>query len=263
MDPSQRVSHDLQRRAMTLLGACSAMLVAVTLASEAAFPKPVRRVSSHRRARPTLAYVTRYQLTSEFTRCFRMPREVFTKLLRLLRPRLERDADMATQSSGGRIEPEVRLAVLLRILGGASYLDLMMVFRIGRSSVYQVVFSTISAVLFVMPMPGVPFDDVVAMKKLVEGFQSSLTPRNILWGCIAALDGISLPIKKPLDRYYPRHYFTRKGFYALSVQAMCDSSYRFLYMSANCVGSTHESLAWHAQRLAQSLSTDFNWGNTG
>jgi hypothetical protein len=44
-----------------------------------------------------------------------MPREVFIKLSRLLRPRPERDANMATRSSGGRIEPEMRLAALLRV----------------------------------------------------------------------------------------------------------------------------------------------------
>jgi hypothetical protein len=119
-----------------------------------------------------------------------------------------------------------------------------MVFRIGRSSVYQVFVSAVSAVLQIMPMLGVPFDDDDAMSILAEGFQNSRTPQSPLWGCIAALDGIALPIKKPLDRYYPRNYFIRKGFYALPVQTMCDSSYRFLYMSANCVGSTHDSLAW-------------------
>jgi hypothetical protein len=152
------------------------------------------------------------------------------------------------------------VSLLLRILGGASYLDLMMVFRIGRSSVYQVVLSTISAQLFVMPMPGVPFDDVDAMNKLAEGFQSSRTPRNILWGCIAALAGIALSIKKPLDRCYSRNCFTRKGFYALPVQAMCDSSYRFMYMSAICVGSTHDSLAWACSALRKTCQRNSTRG---
>jgi hypothetical protein len=82
----------------------------------------------------------------------------------------------------------------------------------------------------------------------------------MLWGCIAALDGIPLPIKKPLDRHYPRHYFTRKGFNDFPVEAMCDSPYRFLYMSANCVGSTYDSLVWACSALGAKLVNGLQLG---
>jgi DDE superfamily endonuclease len=143
----------------------------------------------------------------------------------------------------------VRLAILLRMLGGASYLDIQLIFHCGRSTIYSVFYDTIDAVLRTLRMPGVPVYDAEAMRNLASGFHTSRRTPNPLWGCIGALDGIAIAITKPLDRYFPRHYWTRKGFYAIPVQAICDSSYRFLYMSARCVGSSHDSLAWACSDL--------------
>jgi DDE superfamily endonuclease len=80
------------------------------------------------------------------------------------------------------------------------------------------------------------------------------------YGVAWDLDGIALPIAKPQDKYFPRHYYTRKGFYALPVQCICDASYRFLYMSARCVGSTHESLAWACSMLGSRFPDGLNIG---
>jgi DDE superfamily endonuclease len=65
---------------------------------------------------------------------------------------------------------------------------------------------------------------------------------------------------KPLDKYFPRNYFTRKEFYALPVQAFLDGFYRFLYMSAGCVGSTHDSLAWSCSSLGHRLLSGLSLG---
>jgi hypothetical protein len=53
-----------------------------------------------------------------FRRVFRMQRSTFTSLLNVLLPDLLRDVSMALRSSGGRIEPEIRLALTLRLLAG-------------------------------------------------------------------------------------------------------------------------------------------------
>jgi hypothetical protein len=45
-------------------------------------------------------------------------KSAFTSLLEVLLPDLQRDAAMALRSSGGRIDPEIRLALTLRILCG-------------------------------------------------------------------------------------------------------------------------------------------------
>ncbi len=83
-----------------------------------------------------------------------------------------------------------------------------------------------------LPMPGVPLTDEVELRKLADGFLKSRRKPNPLYGCIGAIDGIAIKIFKPRDEYVPRKVFCRKGFYSLPVQAVVDSSYKFLYMSA-------------------------------
>jgi hypothetical protein len=252
MAPSQsRALRDWRRDAVLLMSACTALLVSATIAS--VITKPARRATRTARRRLSFDAVVQFLSPQDFTRCFRMPREAFDDLLRLLWPWMLRDKRRARCGDGGAIAPAVRLAIFLRILGGASYLDVMLAFRVGRSTVYGVFFATLNATIQAIPMPGLPVDNVDAMRKLATGFRVSRTPNSPLWGCIAALDGISFAICKPPDDLHPRHYFTRKGFYALPVQALVDASYKFLYMSARCVGSAHDSLAWACSHLGARL----------
>ncbi len=55
----------------------------------------------------------------DFRRAFRMYRDTFQKLLELVAPYLTRNGSMALRSSAGAIEPDVRLAIMLRKLAGA------------------------------------------------------------------------------------------------------------------------------------------------
>jgi hypothetical protein len=75
----------------------------------------------------------------------------------------------------------------------------------------------------------------------------------VLPGCVGALDGIAIKIRKPWLQYdeCPMTYYNRKGFYALNVQAICDSKYRFLWMSAKARGSSHDSTAWRLSSLSR------------
>jgi hypothetical protein len=70
-------------------------------------------------------------------------------------------------------------------------------------------------------------------------------------GCIVALDGIELAIKKPHDHYFLRKFYIRKLFYALPIQPVRYSNFILLYMSARCVGSTHDSFVWAVSILGQ------------
>jgi DDE superfamily endonuclease len=63
-------------------------------------------------------------------------------------------------------------------------------------------------------------------------------------------------ISKPDDGYVPRNYWCRKGYYAIPIQAVVDSRYRFTYMSAMAVASTHDSLAFSLSQLGIALERD-------
>jgi DDE superfamily endonuclease/Villin headpiece domain len=264
MAPSYSLATRRQCRGQAitfLLPAAAVVLTVAAVFSAVAIKKPPRRrMAALRRARPSFESIAGYLSDHDFTRCFRMPREAFYNLLAILRGDLERQLAAATKSSGGRVEPASRLAILLRILGGASYLDMQLVFGVGRSTVFQVFHSTLRAINAKLQMPGVPVGNEEKMRANAEAFRTSRDPHSPLWGCIGALDGIALAIKKPHDHYFPRHFYTRKGFYAMPIQAVCDSKYKFLYMSARCVGSTHDSLAWAVSTLGRRLQDGLGLG---
>jgi hypothetical protein len=66
-----------------------------------------------------------------------MSLETYAKLLSLLKLDLTRDIRMASRSSGGRVDLEVRLALTIRMLSGASHLYLMMLFRVASLSTFD------------------------------------------------------------------------------------------------------------------------------
>jgi hypothetical protein len=158
------------------MSACAIVLSTATILCAPAIRKRVRRPAAVRRQRCRFETVVQYPSPHDFTRCFRMPRNVFYKLLSLLKPRLMRNANMGRRSSGGIIEPAVRLAMFLRILSGASYLDLEIAFRVGRSTIYSVFLSTLNVVLSTIPMPGVPVDDAAKLRELAKGYCASRFP---------------------------------------------------------------------------------------
>lgn len=50
-----------------------------------------------------------------------------------------------------------------------------------------------------------------------------------------------------------KSYRNRKGFFGIVAQAFCDSSMRFLYVSACHAGSTHDAVAFNGGALAEAL----------
>jgi hypothetical protein len=173
-------------------------------------------------------------------------------LLCTLKSDLTRDMHMASRSTGGRVEPDVRLALTLRILSGASYLDMVMLFRVASSTVYHVFHSTVKSITRRIAMPGLPLQQS-ELQNLALSFTNSRQPPSLLYGCVAALDGICVEIQKPLDMYGPRDFYCRKGMYAIPAQALVDAKYRFLYLSAKCAGSTPDGIAWESSSLGLRL----------
>lgn len=106
-------------------------------------------------------------------------------------------------------------------------------------------------------------DDAIAFPGLPEckeelmhiamGFEMSSRQRNPLPFCVGAIDGILIPIEKPAESERPAAYFTRKGYFALLVQALVDYEYRFRSFSCRVVSSKHYSLAQDVSGLGNFL----------
>lgn len=128
----------------------------------------------------------------------------------------------------------------------------MAAFEVGRSTVYQVFKETRQVLNNALDLPGLP-DSIDGLRHLADDFQRSRSPPSPLPGCVGALDGISIRIKKPSKDEHPATFYCRKGFYALPIQALVNSDYRFICFSALCRGSTHDALAHAVSSLGRYL----------
>jgi len=91
------------------------------------------------------------------------------------------------------------------------------------------------------------------LTRISEGF--SRGGRSPLNGCCGALDGLAIKIRKPAVGEVGNSlaFYNRKGFFALNCQAVCDSSYRFTFVSCVAAGSTHVSTAFELSSLSRFL----------
>ena len=119
-------------------------------------------------------------------------------------------------------------------------------------TLYQVFKDTCDALFSVLYLPELP-ESETALQQSVEVFTVSRKPGSPLPGCVGALDGISIKIRKPEADLIPAAYWCRKHYYAILVQAIVDANYRFLCLSARCVGSTDDSLAHAISSLVEYL----------
>jgi len=78
---------------------------------------------------------------------------------------------------------------------------------------------------------------------------------NPLRGCVFALDGIALRIRRPrvAEVPIPSSYLTRKGFFAINVQAAVCGDYNVQFLSTLTPGSRHDSTVFSACELAELL----------
>lgn len=86
-----------------------------------------------------------------------------------------------------------------------------------------------------------------------SGFHQSR--RSPFHNILGAVDGIAVRQEQPLASDVPcvADYYSRKGFYAYSVQAMCNTNYEFTWMSCKSPGSVHDSTAFGLTVLGQML----------
>ena len=166
-------------------------------------------------------------------------------------------------TTGGIISGEVRLAITLRMLAGGSYLDLGIIFGTGSTHPYaifrQVVMNWICDDRLV-DISGVEYcKDKDRMNAVAMDFADG--SNHLFSGCIGAVDGWIVKIQKPRKKdgvLNPKSFYSRKGFYGLSVQAIVDKKKRVLFRSIESRGAEHDSTAFKRTGLYKWLM-DNNW----
>jgi len=110
---------------------------------------------------------------STFKRMFRVDRCTFEEILEKITPFLDEKNDQkAINSSGSAVTNKTRLAVTLRWLAGASYIDLCFAWGVACSTFYSergIIWPTIEAIDLAFDM-GLPLHDAEKLEELSLGF---------------------------------------------------------------------------------------------
>ena len=146
------------------------------------------------------------------------------------------------------------MCITMRMLAGASYLDLSWPYGISKSAVYDVFHEILLILDEVLPPIVFPQSPEECVREADKFCNSRNTP---FYGAICALDGCAVEIREPsvTEVSDPRKYRNRKGFFALVLQAAVTSEYRFVFISATHAGGTHDSTAFQASKLHQLISS--------
>lgn len=187
-----------------------------------------------------------------FRKSYRMSEAAFALLLNEVQDLIDKPFKAATEYRRSTVPPAVRLGITLRILAGASYLDLVLAYQVAESTLHEVFNSTCEALMTRLRLKGFPTSSA-GLRSIAKRFQTSRKSVNPLSGCVGAVDGICVKIKKPEPQENPAMFYCRKGFYAIPVQALVDSDYIFRFCSAICTGSTHDSLAFSVSGLKREI----------
>ena len=200
----------------------------------------------------------REELTDkEFCRRYKVTKAQFAQIssdLRLLVGRSAKDP-AARRSSGSGVTTDLCLSMTLRYLAGGSYLDIIDMHKVGRSTFYKAVWCTVRAINETYSLPGLPLSNPDLLQDIADGFHT--LNKWTLPGCVGAIDGIGIEITKPTpwDTMYPVQFKNRKGWWSINCQAMCDSNLRFLWCSLKSPGGTNDSSAWRKCDLYKKLES--------
>jgi hypothetical protein len=216
-----------------------------------------------------------------FRRMFRMPKLTFTRLCNEIKIAVGEDSFKseayvlcrgwgpgrertwcANEFKGGLVPGKIKLAIAIRMLSGASYLDLMVTYGIAKCHVYSIFLEVVGWIKKTFSFPlvnALKTKDETFLQTISDGFANFTS--GIFKGCIGAIDGIAIRIICPSEGEVPdpKNYWCRKGFYALNVQAICDSSKRIIWVSTGHKGSTHDSNAFFETSLYDLLWELEDW----
>ena len=191
----------------------------------------------------------------EFQRAYRLSFVGFMELHDAIEEKIRTgDIKQATNSREVPVDSRVRLAVTLRFLAGAQYIDVKNLFHISHGEFYASVWRTVDAINQHLKVE-FPIDDPDKLKILEMEFRRR--SRDGIWqGQVAAVDGIHFKMEGPgVQVDNPLEYYVeRKGCYALLCIATCDYDRRFLSYDMSKTPRCHDSLAWRNSKLGQQVA---------
>ncbi|CAI6357997.1 unnamed protein product [Macrosiphum euphorbiae] len=182
-----------------------------------------------------------------FFNYFRMSLTSFDELFAKIKHKIIRqDTNMRSA-----IPPEEMLAITLRYLGSSNNLhDLHYAYRIGRSTLSNIIRTVCQQIWDVMSNECMPTPNEEDWRKIAEGFQH----RANFPHCLGAVDGKHIRITKPPGS--ASLYFNYKHFYSIVLLAVVDSNYRFTYIHVGSFGKDSDSSIFKNSSLWNKLQNN-------
>ena len=161
-------------------------------------------------------------------------------------------------------ETKIAVAMTLRYLAGGAFIDQCFIYHVSHQLFYATIKRTIERLFRTLPEftlgPALRARDTATLDRISAGF--SARTDGLLTGCIGAIDGLLIPIRRPGKEMNERVYYCRKGFYSLNIQAIADKDGRFLHASVGRTpGAAHDSFAWSCDPLCEEMRGDTEMAN--
>ena len=185
----------------------------------------------------------------------RMSPECFRLLCAELRPVLARDP--LVQVIRGEILSVERMvaAVLYRLAHDDSLASVSNLFGMAPSTASGLVVEVCQAINLVLLRRLICLPEGTAVREVMAGFQA----RSGLPNCIGAVDGTHIPLdQRPPQDMGPGDYFCeRKNIYSIVMQAVVDSSMRFLDIDVRWPGRCHDAFIFRESQFFQGFPTKY------
>ncbi|KAK8764665.1 hypothetical protein V5799_032727 [Amblyomma americanum] len=166
---------------------------------------------------------------AEYRRLLRVNEEQFLQLLSRVGPRIERQDTVMRKA----IPAKTRLQVTLRYLAsGESHHSLSCLFRLGHSSVNDIIHETCTAIRQELRAEYIKTPKTEeAWTEVMQGFGRQWNFPN----CAGAIDGKHVTITKPAKS--GSIYYNYKKTFSIILFAVVDANYRFIYTDVGAPGS--------------------------
>ncbi|XP_011059330.1 PREDICTED: putative nuclease HARBI1 isoform X1 [Acromyrmex echinatior] len=166
----------------------------------------------------------------EFKREFRISRVVFTYLLNLIKPNLEKP----TGSGRCPINPYLQLLVTLWTMATPdSYRSVCHRFNIGRATAWRAHRKVCAAIYSLA-------DKFIKWPNIEEAQQTwtDVQYKHKFPKVLGAIDSTHIRIQKPKE--HAENYVNQNGHYSIHLQAVCDSTLKFIHCYAEQPGSMND-----------------------
>ncbi|XP_031776798.1 uncharacterized protein LOC116415772 [Nasonia vitripennis] len=179
----------------------------------------------------------------EFYEFTRMSVQNFYDLIYLVSERLQKQVCRRPP-----IPPEIRLAITLHYLGhGGSVSSEAMYFRVGKSTMYDIIAETCNIIQTTLLNIYVKPPDEAEWLQIAQDFEEKWNFPN----CIGALDGKHIEINRPAHGGSLFHNY--KNFESVNLMAVSDAHSRFIWFSVGDCGSFNDASVFAATDFSRKL----------